>query len=168
MLTFASEEEKEEIRKRGLDHIQPEAARLGEKYRHEIETEYLAPVVVKMVGPDIGQGLFAKESIPEGAYIGEYIGIVRTNHSLSPISDYCFRYPVPDSIGRDFVVDAICGNLTRFINHSFKPNLIPKYAYVNGFYHLVFFAGEPIVKGTQLTYNYGRHYWALRGPPMEL
>jgi uncharacterized protein len=75
---------------------------------------------------------------------------------------------VPDSLGRSFVIDATQGNLTRFINHSFTPNLRPVHVYYAGFYHLIFLAMQRIEKGTQLSYSYGKNYWYLRGKPAEL
>jgi len=59
---------------------------------------------------------------------------VRENNRryFEPLNNYCYEYPVPDSIGRSFVIDATQGNLTRFINHSYEPNLKPKYAFLKG------------------------------------
>lgn len=162
--TFESDEEKERIR---TDEAPPEAIQIGEKYRHEIISGYMPSVSVKRISEQVGDGLFAEEDIPKGAYVGEYTGQIRMNYSLCAISDYCFRYPVLDHLGRNYVIDAINGNLTRYINHSYKPNLNPVYAFVDGYYYLIFLAIDSIPKGTQLTFNYGQGYWHLRGQPVE-
>ena len=72
---------------------------------------------------------------------------------------------MPDEDGINYVIDATNGNLTRFINHSYNPNLQPMYAFIEGFYHLIFLTIKPIKNGEQLAYNYGNNYWYLRGKP---
>ncbi len=118
----------------------------------------------------MGYGLFAEEEIPESFFVGEYTGIVRENNRryFEPLNNYCYEYPIPDSIGRSFVIDATHGNLTRFINHSFQPNLKAGYAFLDGFYHCIFIAIRSIAKGSQLTYNYGQTYWYIRTPPKDI
>ena len=102
--------------------------------------------------------------------MGEYTGIVRENVRIyfAPLNNYCYEYPVPDALGRSFVIDATRGNFTRFINHSRAPNLKPVYAFFDGFYHLIFLSLKEIQKGEQLSYDYGRNYWLLRSDPEEL
>ncbi|CAE6346327.1 unnamed protein product, partial [Rhizoctonia solani] len=83
-----------------------------------------------------GWGVFAKESIPAGRFIGIYTGELLTEGMASK------RAPVYDNFGRTYVlnidfhhiaanldaptyaVDAFhAGNFTRFFNHSCEPNL---------------------------------------------
>jgi len=162
----------EEVLKRGLaSQPSSEAVKLGHQFFGKIEAAYIPDVSIRLIDENVGYGLFAEEVIEPGSYVGEYTGLVRENDIrkyLGPPNNYCYAYPVPDSLGREFVIDATQGNLTRFINHSFTPNLRPVHAYFEGFYHLIFLALQRIEKGTQLSYSYGKNYWYLRGVPRQL
>lgn len=57
------------------------------------------------------------------------------------------------------------GNHTRFINHSFKPNLEPVSVYFHGLIHIIIYASKTIASGAQLCYDYGEDYWKKRGKP---
>ncbi len=144
------------------------ALELGKKFIDKIEAAYIPQVSVRWISDKVGYGLFAEEEIPEGSYVGEYTGVVRKNDRryFEPLNNYCYEYPVDDEIGRSFVIDATKGNLTRFINHSSKPNLRPIHVFYEGYYHLIFLALGPIEKGKELSYDYGESYWYLRGPPV--
>jgi hypothetical protein len=146
----------------------PQALELGRKHIDKIKAAYIPPVFVRWISDRVGYGLFAKEEISEESYVGEYTGIVRKNDRryFEPLNNYCYEYPVDDEIGRSFVIDATQGNLTRFINHSSKPNLQPIHVFYDGYYHLIFVALRPIQKGEELSYDYGESYWYLRDPPL--
>lgn len=174
-LTFQSEEERIDILTRGLEelkkgNIPPEAIKWGIKYRKNIESAVEAPVSIRYISKSVGYGVFANEKIRARSYIGEYTGVVRENLRtyFQPLNNYCYEYPVPDRIGRHFVIDATEGNFTRFINHSYFPNLKPIYAFIDGFYHLIFLALKEIQKGEQLFYDYGKNYWLIRSQPEQL
>lgn len=174
-ISFKSKKERFDILTRGLEELRKGnvteyALKLGERYRKKIETGYCPNVSVRYISEQVGHGVFAEEAIKAGSYIGEYTGIVRENLRVyfAPLNNYCYEYPVPDRIGRSFVIDATEGNFTRFINHSYKPNLNPVYAFFDGFYHLIFLSRREIQKGEQLCYNYGRHYWVIRSVPEDL
>lgn len=163
-LSFRDEEEKAMIRGLGnLKSVDPLAKQLGEKFSSHIASSYIAQVSIKHVNEEVGYGLFLEEDLSENAYLGEYTGIVRVNSRryLEPLNNYCYRYPVEENL----IIDATCGHLTRFINHSYNPNLEPLYAFIDGFYHLIFLTRTPLKKGTQLSYDYGKNYWYLRGSP---
>lgn len=166
-------DEKEAILSQGLQHLKeneiaPEVLETGAKYKKFIESAYTAKVSVRFVSDEVGYGLFAEEDLQEGAYVGEYVGLIRKNNDYGQFNHYLYSYPVLDYIGRNYVIDATKGNLIRFANHSFTPNLKPCYAYFSGFYHCILIALKPILKGTQLTYNYGKKYWYVRGKPIDL
>lgn len=174
-IAFESLDDQIEILNRGLAKYQKklirlEALALGKKYKDKIEAAYIPRVSVRWLNDQVGYGLFAEEEIAKGNYVGEYTGIVRRNDRryFEPLNNYCYEYPVEDEIGRSFVIDATQGNLTRFINHSRKPNLNPIHIYYDGYYHLIFIALCPIQKGEQLSYNYGENYWYLREKPVCL
>jgi hypothetical protein len=150
--------------------VSAEALELGLRFAREIQEAYLAHVSIRWVSDQVGYGCFAEEEIEKGAFVGEYTGIVRENNRryTEPLNNYCYEYPILDSLGRSFVIDATDGNLTRFINHSSRPNLRPVYAFFNGFYHCIFFAIQSITRGSQLSYDYGQSYWYMRGSPEQI
>lgn len=164
-------EGQEEIYRRGLQaEVDLKQKELGKRYIDRIESAYLPEVSIHDLGKKVGYGLFAEEGIPNGAYVGEYTGLVRKNDRryCAPMNNYCYEYPVLDEIERSHVIDATDGNLTRFINHSFEPNLKPVHVYHEGYFHLIFLAIKEIEKGDQLCYNYGKQYWYVRQPPETL
>lgn len=169
---FTTPEEQQEVYAKGMAkyqnrEISQEAQELGSRFIQEIETGYIPSVSVRWINEHIGYGLFAEEDLEKGSYAGEYTGVVRKNNRryIEPLNDYCYEYPVPDEIGRSFVIDATSGNLTRFINHSSTPNLQPLHAFYKGFYHLIFLASSNIIRGSQLSYDYGASYWYIRDQP---
>ncbi len=168
-------ENPEEIKRRGMEllkrkKVPKRALQLGEKYRSQIESGYTPKLCVKWISEQIGYGAFAEEKIGKNSYVGEYVGIVRENVRVyfAPLNNYCYEYPVPDHLGRNYVIDATKGNICRFINHSNQPNLKPYYAFFDGFFHLIFIALRKIEKQEQLTYDYGPSYWYVRTPPEVL
>ena len=172
-LSFESPSAKKEIQARGLaklknNQVSPESQALGEKFIPQIEASHLPNVSIRWIDDRIGYGLFAQEDLPTNTYAGEYTGTVRENNRryFEPLNNYLYEYPVPDEIGRSFVIDATAGHLTRFINHSFKPNLKPYHVFHDGFYHLVFVTLRNISKGEELSYDYGQNYWLLRDRPV--
>ncbi len=174
-IAFENNADKEEVLAKGLAKsssgaIKAEALELGKQFITQIELAYIPSVSVRFIDPQVGHGLFAEEKICKGSYVGEYTGIVRKNDRryTEPLNHYCYEYPVPDHIGRSYVIDATQGNLTRFINHSFHPNLRPVHVFYEGYYHLIFLALETLSKGTQLSYDYGHSYWHVRGAPVAL
>lgn len=170
-LTFESEEAEQEVRAKCARASPPEEAlRLGELYHDQIASSYLPKVSVRRISDEVGYGLFAEERIEAGSYVGEYTGIVHRNNRqyIEPPNCYYYTYPIVDEVARNYVINATSGHLTRFINHSFAPNMKPHYAFQGGLYHLIFIALFPIEKGEQLFYNYGKKYWYVRSPPTKL
>lgn len=175
LIEFESPADEEHVRQKGLEQeekgeVPSSALKLGKKYHTKILSSYIPAVSVEWVHPAVGSGLFAREIIKKGQYVGEYTGVVRRNDRryFEPLNHYCYEYPVPDEIGRSFVIDATAGCLTRFINHSSTPNLSSHYAYWDGFYHLIFLALRQIEPGEQLFFDYGETYWYIREKPVEI
>jgi len=171
-INFETPIDQKEVRMKGLEkqnnhQITPEAIELGSRFIQKIEKGYIPHVSIRWINDHASYGLFAEEDLAQGSYAGEYTGIVRKNDRryFEPLNNYCYEYPVLDEIGRSFIIDATQGSFTRFMNHSFNPNLKPVHVFYDGFYHLIFLALCPIKKGAQLTYNYGQSYWYIREPP---
>ena len=104
------------------------------------------------------------------AYIGEYTGVLHKRPFFGRWKNlYCFDYNIGEGRKSSFVIDAQdFGNHTRFINHSFQPNVEPVSVYCDGLVHVILYASKAIAAGTQLCYDYGKDYWKKRGKPLDL
>jgi uncharacterized protein len=123
---------------------------------------------LQWIDSHLGYGVFALKDIPAHAYIGEYSGELRRRKMWETSkNNYCFDYSFGDFFNTPFLIDAEKkGSLIRFINHSEQPNLEPIALYAGGIMHIVLISLEPIQSGAQLTYDYGRSYWAKRERPI--
>jgi hypothetical protein len=134
----------------------------GQLYSRQIHQGVLGPVRLEWIDEVLGYGLFAEEDLDQHAYVGEYTGVVRSldrHHSTG----YCLSYPTHILSRKALAVDAMQrGNLTRFINHSEEPTLIPRWAVDRNLVHQVLVASRHVKKGEQLTCNYGEDYWQRR------
>jgi len=148
--------------------VSQSALSYGLQYSNELTQGAEAPSEVKWISEEVGHGLYALSDLLAGTYIGEYTGLVTPNNPYFRISNYCFNYPHVKT-RKALSIDAEhYGNRTRFINHSFTPNLDIRYAFHDGLYHVILVAREPIETGSQLSFNYGNAYWYLRGAPNPL
>lgn len=140
-----------------------------QKYHEEIRKGATAPIIIQWIDPVLGYGAFAAEDLVKGQWIGEYAGVVRQLSRRHPDHNpYCFHYPTKMWSLRYFAVDSMKeGNITRFINHSKHPNLIPVCAVDRNLLHQIFIAGRAIKQGEQLTFDYGEDYWIKRKPARE-
>lgn len=146
--------------------ISSQALHYGKLYDKELSVGEEALSSIKWVHEDVGYGLYSTIDLQEGSFIGEYTGLICENNSYYKMKNYLFRYPLEEFNGKKLSIDAEPhGNLTRFINHSFEPNLLPVHAFHNGLYHVILIAIKPIKKGEAFSYNYGHSYWYLRGAP---
>lgn len=164
-LVFLSEETKSHVLKN--PNIPNERALfLGLCYQNELREGFIPECEIKFISDEIGHGLFAKKTYPKDTFIGSYTGVICENTSYYKMHNYLFRYPVKTTSDLYLSIDAEpYGNHTRFINHSFEPNLDHFYAFQDGLYHLIFVANRTILDGEQFTFNYGPSYWYLRGAP---
>ncbi|KZV84966.1 SET domain-containing protein [Exidia glandulosa HHB12029] len=126
-----------------------------------------------------GFGLFARDLIPEGAFIGEYTAEI-LGTSRGQAQDVIGKH-----IGRGYLfsfcnskngvgLDALdAGNVTRFINHGsmtvlptpqakkMAPNAEPRELYVNGDITIGVFATCDIRKNQEIFMDYGAEYFGL-------
>lgn len=173
-LFFETELDEKEVRQKVALQIanqetSDEAIDLGKKFSEEIEKNSLANLSLQLISEEVGYGVFAKEAILPNVFIGEYLGVIRKNdfrRYTEAQNDYLYEYPIVSEEGLNFVIDATKGNLTRFINHSYTPNLDKKFVLHKGIYHLIFVTNQRIEKGEQLTINYGKNYWYTRQEPV--
>lgn len=112
---------------------------------------YISPVHSK------GLGMFAAETIMEGAYIDHYVGEIHDAGYLPP-SSYVMRFDDHCIDSKDF------GNMSRFINSSCEPNCETQKWTYKGLTHIGIFALRQIKKHEEITYDYGfKNYFQHAG-----
>lgn len=143
---------------------------LGHYYAHSLHHEVHLDLTIGWINDKVGYGVWTNIDLPAHAYIGEYAGILRKRRFFGRWKNrYCFDYNVGEGRESGFVIDAQdAGNHTRFINHSFEPNIEPASIYCDGLFRVILFAPKGIPAGTQLCYDYGEDYWKKRSPPVQL
>ncbi len=139
---------------------------LSAYYNSELLEGFTHPnLEIKWVNEKIGYGVFAKTSIAKGRLIGEYLGVVRQRRWWIRQTDDSYAFQYPTASWRSIYIDAECsGNITRFINHSAKPNLETMALFAGEMLHIVLISILPIDAGEQLSYDYGESYWKSRIP----
>lgn len=149
--------------------ITPRQKWLGHYYKAGICGTISLDLTIAWIDEEVGFGVWTNRAISAGTFVGEYAGVLRKRklwkrwHNL-----YCFDYTIGERKSSSYVIDAQdCGNHTRFINHSFTPNLQPVSVYCGAMIRVIVHAKEKIPAGTQLCYDYGDDYWAKRGVPKE-
>jgi uncharacterized protein len=150
--------------------ITPRQKWLGHYYAQEIRGELPLDLTIAWIDETIGYGVWTNRDIPANTYLGEYTGVLHKRPFFGRWKNlYCFDYNIGEGRRSSFVIDAQdFGNHTRFINHSFKPNVEPVSMYCDGLVHVILYAKETIAAGEQLCYDYGEDYWKKRGKPQEL
>lgn len=98
-----------------------------------------------------GLGLFTKVSIPKNTFVMEYTGeLIPTSQADKKGGRYLFninsRWTV-DGRGRK--------NISRYINHSCKPNCIAKISSKK----VLIYSLKNILAGEELNYDYGKEYF---------
>ncbi|KAH8089915.1 hypothetical protein BXZ70DRAFT_909995 [Cristinia sonorae] len=117
-----------------------------------------------------GLGVFALTDIPKNAYIGEYVAeeFMRRDTTREMLNQFMkLNYRFDHS--RAYTLDAIfTGNMMRYINDGNKNNNVAADTYiVNGEQRIGFWAMKKILKGQELTFDYGRQYWGQGGQEEE-
>jgi uncharacterized protein len=141
---------------------------LARRYGANIDRATIAPIYIRRIDKTIGLGVFADSDIREGAFIGEYAGVVQIagKHTCcfkagkGYESDYSWYYldkldkaPSLEINGR------LEGNEMRFVNHGEEPNLLVEHTLYRGQWVLFFVAARDIKKDEQLLISYGDSYW---------
>jgi hypothetical protein len=140
---------------------------LGVLFSEEIEKGTQAQGIIQWIDERIGYGLFSEKDLAPFTYVGEYTGQVRKRKRADSKNHYCFDYSIGEGRKSPYIIDAERqGNLTRFINHSNDPNLVPVSVLSGNVMHVVLMAKRAIKAGEQFTYDYGPDYWKKRTPPV--
>lgn len=138
---------------------------LGKYYQKEILSGHTPDVAIRWIDSTLGWGVFALRNFKKMEFIAEYSGKLMKRQKNQ--TAYAFEYLITHSVRSKYTIDATDqGGLSRYINHSFKPNLNSSLATVDHISHVVLYTKEPIAKGTQLCYDYGPDYWSKRTPPV--
>jgi SET domain-containing protein len=174
-MEYESEELFESIRQKTTQaklkgKVPPEKIWMGIYYSREIEQKRQAPIEVRKVDDEVGDGVFAAKRIAPCAFVGEYTGVIqeRTPKELKN-ERYCLRLTTWEMGKRNFCINASQkGNFTRFINHSANPNLALHSVYWKELPRMIFIALQEIPEGTQLTFDYGDIYWKEFSQPPKV
>jgi len=167
-LTFESDKLLERVITQGkYQKISNFSREYGKKYRTEIETHQMIPATIKWIGNKVGFGLFTNSDLPNGTFVGEYLGMVRHNDRRDGTNDYLFGYPILDENEKNLVIDGRPkGNHCRFINHHTTPNLKAYTVFDGKLFHIILAAVQEIKAGEQLCFDYGAAYWEGRESPI--
>ncbi|KAK0425273.1 hypothetical protein QR680_009117 [Steinernema hermaphroditum] len=127
--------------------------------------------LVKSTKADESMCLRTGVDIHRGEYVCEYVGEVvsRARFEARFASEYgSWRHHYAMALTPDFVVDAYRrGNISRFINHSCKPNCVTQTWLVNGIHRLGIFAAHEIQAGEELTIDYAGVHVSPLNPPQK-
>ncbi len=126
-------------------------------------------VYIGYIDRSIGYGVFANRDLSALTYVGEYTGVVKQRRAKAiRLNDYVFGHMAGPK-NTPFIIDAEKkGNFTRFINHSYAPNMNSRWVICKGITRIIVFTNAFVPKGTQLTYDYGKYYWRSRLSPFFL
>jgi hypothetical protein len=142
---------------------------LSAYFRKEVLNPPVLDVSLRWIDDAIGWGIFAERDFLQTEFIAEYSGVVRKRVSQDTKNGYCFEYPLATGVDSPYLIDAQDrGGISRYINHSNKPNLTSLSVHVEGVNHIVLYTVKKIAKGEQLCYDYGPDYWKRRGTPQNL
>lgn len=100
-----------------------------------------------------GLGVQAMTKIPRGTFVSEYTGEILTDAEADRRTDDSYFFDLGSS---DLCIDAnFYGNVSRFINHSCEPNVVPIRVYYEHqdlrFPKIAFFACKDIEATEEIT-----------------
>lgn len=142
---------------------------LGKYFKNEILYPEEPDVSIRWIGPEIGWGVFAERDFRKMEFIAEYSGLLKKRVKADEKNAYCFEYIHTAGKTTPYNIDALLeGGVSRYINHSDKPNLHSALASIDGISHIIFYTKSSFTRGTQLCYDYGPDYWSKRKAPLPL
>lgn len=140
------------------------------RFANAIKSGYEVPAYLKFISARVGYGVFAEAPINEDDIVGEYTGRLMTGKVARalPSDQIDYLYSVDSCYESNnwlmplFIDAKNVGNSTRFINHSYAPNVSQKTFFDGVIWHIIFVAAQRIEKDQQLFMNYGKGYWQAR------
>ena len=102
-----------------------------------------------------------------GGFVCEYVGELISDAEAEQRENDSYLFDLENRDGDTFCIDANkFGNVTRFINHSCAPNLVPVKVFTSHqdlrFPHIAMFASKDIKKGDVLGFDYGEKFWVIK------
>ncbi|XP_048875775.1 histone-lysine N-methyltransferase EHMT1 isoform X5 [Brienomyrus brachyistius] len=115
-----------------------------------------------------GWGVRALQDIPQGTFVCEYVGEIITDAEADVRENDSYLFNLDNKVGDVYCIDArFYGNISRFINHMCEPNLFPVRVFTTHqdlrFPHIAFFASKNISAGDEIGFDYGDHFWEIKG-----
>ncbi|XP_005161162.1 histone-lysine N-methyltransferase EHMT1 isoform X10 [Danio rerio] len=116
----------------------------------------------------MGWGVKTLQDIPQGTFVCEYVGEIISDAEADVRENDSYLFSLDSKVGDMYCVDArFYGNISRFINHHCEPNLLPCRVFTSHqdlrFPHIAFFACKNISAGDELGFDYGDHFWDVKG-----
>ncbi|XP_026052238.1 histone-lysine N-methyltransferase EHMT1-like isoform X3 [Carassius auratus] len=116
----------------------------------------------------MGWGVKTLQDIPQGTFVCEYVGEIISDAEADVRENDSYLFSLDSKMGDMYCVDArFYGNISRFINHHCEPNLFPCRVFTSHqdlrFPHIAFFACKNISAGDELGFDYGDHFWDVKG-----
>ncbi|XP_058615187.1 histone-lysine N-methyltransferase EHMT1 isoform X9 [Onychostoma macrolepis] len=116
----------------------------------------------------MGWGVKTLQDIPQGTFVCEYVGEIISDSEADVRENDSYLFSLDSKVGDMYCVDArFYGNISRFINHHCEPNLFPCRVFTSHqdlrFPHIAFFACKNISAGDELGFDYGDHFWDVKG-----
>ncbi|XP_077088861.1 histone-lysine N-methyltransferase EHMT1 isoform X6 [Siphateles boraxobius] len=116
----------------------------------------------------MGWGVKTLQDIPQGTFVCEYVGEIISDAEADVRENDSYLFSLDSKVGDMYCVDArFYGNISRFINHHCEPNLFPCRVFTSHqdlrFPHIAFFACKNISAGDELGFDYGDHFWDVKG-----
>ncbi|XP_076836898.1 histone-lysine N-methyltransferase EHMT1 isoform X2 [Brachyhypopomus gauderio] len=117
---------------------------------------------------DMGWGVRTLQDIPRGTFVCEYVGEIISDAEADVRENDSYLFSLDSKVGDMYCIDArFYGNISRFINHHCEPNLFPCRVFTSHqdlrFPHIAFFASKNIGAGDELGFDYGDHFWDVKG-----
>ncbi|KAL3101955.1 hypothetical protein niasHS_003364 [Heterodera schachtii] len=111
--------------------------------------------------PGKGYGAIAKEKVPSGGFVGEYVGEVISNEEgrrrvekIAELQSHEAQYYVMELDERRSIDAQFYGNDMRYVNHSCSPNCVIQQIQSDFDLHLVLVANKEISIGEELSFDY--------------
>ncbi|KAM9451489.1 histone-lysine N-methyltransferase EHMT1 isoform 1-T1 [Clarias gariepinus] len=116
----------------------------------------------------MGWGVRTLQDIPQGTFVCEYVGEIISDAEADVREIDSYLFSLDSKVGDMYCIDArFYGNISRFINHHCEPNLFPCRVFTSHqdlrFPHIAFFASKNISAGDELGFDYGDHFWDVKG-----
>ncbi|XP_036384200.1 histone-lysine N-methyltransferase EHMT1 isoform X2 [Megalops cyprinoides] len=116
----------------------------------------------------MGWGVRTLQDVPQGTFVCEYVGEIISDAEADVRENDSYLFNLDNKVGDVYCIDArFYGNISRFINHMCEPNLFPVRVFTTHqdlrFPHVAFFASRHISAGEEIGFDYGDHFWEIKG-----